>query len=144
MKIRPSHLALPLAVLTLTLSACSDEPEPLDQPDFGAIETEPMDPDPATDQVASFKAADPWKFGQGEAMAENVCSSCHAITLSDTRPHMDAPAFRDLSLTRDLSALAERFESGIITGHPDMPEFQFEPEEVESLIYYIQSLQLPE
>ncbi len=142
MTVKPLSLAVLLLFGLTTIAACSQEST--DQPEFDVEQVGPMPTDPAEQQMADFKETDPWKFGQGEAMAENVCSSCHAITLTDARPHADAPAFRDLSISHDLNALGERFQNGIITGHPDMPVFVFEDDQIESLIYYIKSLQLPE
>lgn len=39
--------------------------------------------------------------------------------------------------------LEEALAEGIYVGHPDMPVFRFEPDEVEALIDYIQSIQDP-
>ena len=40
---------------------------------------------------------------------------------------------------REIEPLAE----GIMVGHPDMPIFEFEPEHIDSLLTYIESIQAP-
>ena len=45
-----------------------------------------------------------------------------------------APAFRDLSKRYPIQHLAEALAEGIVTGHSDMPEFTFEPCEIEALL----------
>lgn len=83
-------------------------------------------------------------FGQGEAMAENLCVSCHAIGASDESTHPTAPAFRDLSKRLDLRDLREPLTTGIMVGHPDMPEWAFEPQHVDAILFYLQSVQTTE
>lgn len=80
-------------------------------------------------------------FYTGEAIAETMCAACHAIGIEGESPHADAPPFRTLSAKYPIDALAEPFVEGIMVGHPDMPEFQFEPDDVEALLTYIESVQ---
>ncbi len=40
-----------------------------------------------------------------------------------------------------VESLAEGFAEGITTGHPGMPEFRFEPDEIDSLIAFLKSLE---
>jgi mono/diheme cytochrome c family protein len=80
-------------------------------------------------------------MGQGEAMVENLCADCHAITGEDTSAHPDAPALRDLSNRVRLEDLRVPLTQGIIVEHPDMPEWAFEPHHVEALLYYLEHLQ---
>jgi mono/diheme cytochrome c family protein len=37
-------------------------------------------------------------------------------------------------------SLAEALAEGIVSGHPDMPEFVFKPPEIEAIIAYLDSL----
>lgn len=83
-------------------------------------------------------------LGQGEAIAEQVCANCHAIRAADESVHSDAPAFRMLSKNYEISFLAESLVEGMMVGHPDMPEFQFDAQSAEALITYIESVQLNE
>lgn len=80
-------------------------------------------------------------MGQGEAMVENLCVSCHAIKSNDQSMHPDAPALRDLSKTMNLEELRTPMMEGMIVDHPDMPEWAFEPHHVDALLYYLNSIQ---
>ena len=80
-------------------------------------------------------------MGQGEAMVENLCVSCHAIKQTDESANPDAPALRDLSKRLDLEALRTPLMEGIIVDHPDMPDWAFEPHHVDALLYYLNSIQ---
>lgn len=79
----------------------------------------------------------------GEQIARDVCSGCHAIGRTGASPYPDARPFRTLSALYSISSLEEALAEGIMVGHPDMPPFQFEPEEVGELLDYIQSIQDP-
>ena len=83
------------------------------------------------------------KLGQGRAIAENICSTCHAIGLEGASPHREAIPFRDLSKNYPIEDLAEPLAEGIMVGHPDMPVFAFDPDHIDSLIAYIESIQTP-
>lgn len=78
----------------------------------------------------------------GRQIAETLCAGCHAIGADDTSGHVDAPAFRTLSQHYPVRYLEEAFAEGILVGHTDMPEFQFEPDQVEQLIVYLESVQV--
>ena len=43
----------------------------------------------------------------------------------------------------DPDALQEALAEGIITGHNDMPDFQFEPDDVTAIIAYLDTLKSP-
>lgn len=79
----------------------------------------------------------------GVQIAEAQCSSCHAIGLDGESPHPDAKPFRFFSENYPISDLAEALATGIYVGHPDMPVFRFEPDELEALIEHIESVQVP-
>ena len=51
--------------------------------------------------------------------------------------------FREFSWRYPIETLAEPLAEGIIVGHPDMPEFQFEPKDIDALLAYIESVQAP-
>jgi hypothetical protein len=53
-----------------------------------------------------------------------------------------APPFRTLSQSYPLNSLEEAFAEGILVGHPDMPDFQLEPAQIDHLIAYLNSIQL--
>lgn len=76
----------------------------------------------------------------GKALVELNCATCHAIGRTDRSTHTEAPPFRDLSKRYPLDALEEAFAEGIVTGHPDMPEFIASPEQIADIIAYIETL----
>lgn len=88
--------------------------------------------------------AEPLTMGDaaaGQRLAETHCATCHAIGSGGTSPHENAPAFRTLSRRYSISALEESFAEGVLVGHPDMPQFQLGPNEVDALIAYIYTVQ---
>jgi len=78
---------------------------------------------------------------RGEALLTANCARCHAVGRSGASAHPEAPPFRTLSRKFKIEGLAEALAEGIFTGHPDMPEFVFEPDEVGAIIHYLQSIQ---
>ncbi|MGH6803205.1 MAG: c-type cytochrome [Methyloceanibacter sp.] len=78
---------------------------------------------------------------KGGGLVRKDCSSCHAIGKEGDSPHPDAPPFRTLSSKYPVTDLAESLAEGIVSGHPDMPVFVFEPTDVEAIIEYLQSIQ---
>src|SRR5215831_1650178 len=79
--------------------------------------------------------------GRGELLLTTNCARCHAVGPTGTSPHMAAPPFRTLSRKYKIEGLAEALAEGLSTGHPDMPEFVFAPEDVGAIIDYLQSIQ---
>jgi mono/diheme cytochrome c family protein len=69
------------------------------------------------------------------------CSRCHAIGRTGTSPHAAAPAFRTLSRKYPIEGLGEALAEGLSVGHPDMPDFVFEPEDVGAILDYLTSIQ---
>ena len=79
----------------------------------------------------------------GQAKAEAYCSQCHAVGREDNSLHRDAPPFRTLSDRFELRDLEEALAEGIVVGHPDMPVFVFQPNEIDALIDYLETIQTP-
>jgi mono/diheme cytochrome c family protein len=84
---------------------------------------------------------DPQLVRQGREVLATQCSRCHAIDPTGNSPHRDAPPFRMLSQRYPIEYLAEALAEGLSTGHPDMPEFVFEIQEVSAILAYLQSIQ---
>ena len=78
---------------------------------------------------------------RGHEIAQANCSSCHAIGRTGDSPYPEAPPFRALSRNYRVDSLEEALAEGISVGHPAMPEFQFEPNDVHALVAYLQSIQ---
>jgi cytochrome c len=79
----------------------------------------------------------------GRALAERMCSECHAIDKSGQSPHVGAPAFRALDRRVDLDTFMDRLREGLMVGHPDMPTFRFTREDARALLLYLRSIQAP-
>jgi len=82
-------------------------------------------------------------IAKGHVILEANCARCHAITMDDTSHHKEAPPFREVVKRYPPEDLAEALAEGIISGHPDMPEFVFQPAEIEAILAYLGSLSPP-
>lgn len=74
---------------------------------------------------------------RGQAIAERLCAQCHAVGKTGKSPHKDAPPFRTFAAKWPLEDLEESLAEGIVTGHPDMPPFAFEPDDIAALIDHL-------
>ncbi|MHB8885955.1 MAG: c-type cytochrome [Methylovirgula sp.] len=77
----------------------------------------------------------------GLILAKEYCARCHAIDKFGASPLAIAPPFRDLHLRYPVGDLAESLGEGIRTGHPTMPEFRFDPDQIENFIAYLKTLE---
>jgi mono/diheme cytochrome c family protein len=103
--------------------------------------------EPQAEQLAAFvlslgsgpkTASDP--VTQGYNLLRSNCASCHAIDQASLSPEAKAPPFRDVVKKYEPAALEEALAEGIVTGHEQMPEFAFEPEEVTAIVAYLDTL----
>lgn len=78
---------------------------------------------------------------RGQEIVYKQCSECHAVDKTDTSPLSLAPPLRDLHKRYPVEHLEEAFAEGIYTGHLEMPQFQFEPDQINDLIAYLKSLE---
>ena len=74
---------------------------------------------------------------QGQAIVRNACGGCHATELDDASADADAPPFREVARRYPPEDLSESLAEGIDTGHPEMPEFVFEPDAIGAIIAYL-------
>jgi mono/diheme cytochrome c family protein len=77
---------------------------------------------------------------RGEKLLTDACGSCHAIGRGDS-PVKDAPAFRTVGRRYPVEDLEEALGEGFMSGHPDMPEFKFDADDVGAIIAYLKSIQ---
>jgi cytochrome c len=77
---------------------------------------------------------------RGVVIARTYCVSCHAIDKVSPSPLRDAPPFRDLHKRYAVEGLQEALAEGIVTGHPSMPEFRFETDQIGDFIAFLKSL----
>jgi mono/diheme cytochrome c family protein len=80
---------------------------------------------------------------RGRVILAANCARCHAIERTGDSPHRAAPAFRTLGQRYPIDSLAEALAEGLVTGHPDMPEFVFDVEDVGAILAYLKSIQNP-
>ncbi|WP_052534764.1 c-type cytochrome [Candidatus Phaeomarinobacter ectocarpi] len=79
----------------------------------------------------------------GQELAENLCASCHALVPNQISPNEAAPNFNSMVIAYPPSHLAEGFAEGIVVGtdsHIAMPQFQLEPEQIDDLIAYLETV----
>ena len=87
-------------------------------------------PDPALAQRAQ----------RGVVIARTYCVNCHSIDKVSPSPLKDAPPFRDLHRKYPVEGLQEALAEGIVTGHPSMPEFRFDPGQIGDFIAFLNTL----
>ena len=92
----------------------------------------------AAGQPVAAQGSDPKR---GETVLTRDCGPCHAVGRSGDSPRKDAPAFRTLGQRYPVESLEEALGEGIMTGHPDMPEFKFDAADVGAIIAYLKSIQ---
>jgi len=78
---------------------------------------------------------------RGLVLLRADCGGCHAIGKFDQSRLKIAPPFRDLHKRYPVEDLQEPLAEGIITGHPTMPEFRYDPGQVNDAIAYLKSLE---
>ena len=86
----------------------------------------------------SFAAEDNAPLGR--ELVETYCAACHNIDATGDSPHDAAPPFRTLHERYAVEDLTEGLVEGLVSGHPDMPEFEFDPIQAEAIVAYIKSL----
>jgi cytochrome c len=69
------------------------------------------------------------------------CAQCHSIDKVSESPLPIAPAFRTLHLKYPIENLERPLSEGIIAGHPTMPQFRLDPDQVRDVIAYLKSLE---
>jgi mono/diheme cytochrome c family protein len=85
-------------------------------------------------------AASP-KEQRGKTFALNNCAKCHSIDKVSPSPLKIAPPFRTLHKRYPIETLGEALAEGISTGHPTMPEFRLEPDQIGDLLSYLKTLE---
>ena len=78
---------------------------------------------------------------RGKTFALNNCARCHAIDKVSQSSLKIAPPFRTLHKRYPIETLAESLAEGIQTGHPTMPEFRLDPDQIHDLLAYMKTLE---
>jgi mono/diheme cytochrome c family protein len=77
---------------------------------------------------------------RGVQLARTYCAQCHSIDKYSESPLKIAPPFRSLHARYPVESLEEPLAEGIVTGHPTMPEFRFDPGQTRDFIAFLNSL----
>ena len=78
---------------------------------------------------------------RGKTFALANCARCHSVDRASQSPLKIAPPFRTLHLRYPVATLGEALAEGIVTGHPTMPEFQLDPDQIHDLLSYLKTLE---
>lgn len=106
------------ALLFMALGACATDASP-----------QPGDP------LASTASAE-----RGGRIAHERCGGCHAVDRTGDSAMAVAPRFRDMGVAYPVSDLQEAMAEGLVTAHPAMPAFTFEPDQIADLIAYMEAV----
>lgn len=88
--------------------------------------------------LAPAEAANP---KQGKRLALLYCAKCHSIDKVSPSPLSMAPPFRTLHERYPVDNLQEALAEGIATGHPSMPEFRFDGDQIGDFLSYLKTLE---
>ncbi|MGE0035267.1 MAG: cytochrome c [Xanthobacteraceae bacterium] len=69
------------------------------------------------------------------------CAQCHSVDPVSDSPLKIALPFRTLIQQFPLETLRRRLAEGITATHPTMPQFRLEPDQLNDVMEYLQSLQ---
>jgi cytochrome c len=69
------------------------------------------------------------------------CAQCHAVDAVSESPLTIAPPFRKLHRKYPIENLRGPLSEGIVVGHPTMPQFRLEPDQVGDVIAYLKTLE---
>jgi len=78
---------------------------------------------------------------RGKTLALTNCARCHSIDRVTQSPLKIAPPFRTLHLRYPVETLGEALAEGIETGHPTMPAFQLDPDQINDLLSFLKTLE---
>jgi cytochrome c len=77
---------------------------------------------------------------RGLNFARVHCGQCHSLDKYSESPLRIAPPFRALHQRYPADALEEALGEGIVTGHPAMPEFRLEPDQIGDFVAFLKTL----
>lgn len=78
---------------------------------------------------------------RGRQFARTNCTQCHSIDKVSPSPLAAAPPFRALHERYPVETLEEPLAEGIVTGHPSMPEFRLDPDQIGDFIIFLKTLE---
>jgi mono/diheme cytochrome c family protein len=78
---------------------------------------------------------------RGLTLIRAHCAACHAIDRGSDSPLRIAPPFRTLHTKYPIETLRMPLSEGVLTGHPSMPVFRLDPDQVEDILAYLKTLE---
>lgn len=90
-----------------------------------------------------FPAASQSIVERGRDIAATRCGVCHATGMTGESPHRIAPPFRALHEGYPVEMLSRALRTGVVSGHDEMPMFEFSRADIDALLAYIDSLAPP-
>jgi cytochrome c len=78
---------------------------------------------------------------RGRTFALTNCAKCHSVDRVTASPLKIAPPFRTLHTRYRIETLAEALAEGIVTGHPTMPQFELEPDQINDFLAFLKTLE---
>lgn len=78
---------------------------------------------------------------RGMVFALTNCARCHSVDKVSPSPLKIAPPFRKLHERYPIETIAEALAEGIQTGHPTMPEFRLDPDQIHDLLAFMKTLE---
>jgi cytochrome c len=94
----------------------------------------------ATSGYRAIAGGEDEQAAKGLAILEKNCSRCHALGLTGSSRHPQAPPFREVVQRYPVEDLEESLAEGIVSGHRDMPELSFEADQIGAIVAYLNSL----
>lgn len=79
----------------------------------------------------------------GRKLAERNCAACHAIGVEGASGNPRSPTLRDLYKRYPMARVEEQLREGMLAGHRSMPRMRFSDRQLDDLIAYLRSIQLP-
>ena len=77
---------------------------------------------------------------RGQELAQLLCKRCHAIAGPGPGNEEKSPPFSTLIAKLTLEGVADQLLEGLLLGHDPMPRWEFSEQQVEDLLFYIDSV----
>lgn len=84
--------------------------------------------------------ADDALSARGHLLAVQRCGICHAVGKDGPSPHRISPPFRTLHERYPVEMIVNALRTGVVSGHDEMPMFEFTQGDIQALVTYIDVL----